>query len=98
MQYDSIMLDHDIEYFTQIIQKNEAFLCLYNPTILIDGPPILFFLVKNAHKGYYKIDIVCNGNYGTQKCGQCGVLPVQVVRQQHKTLCQCASTAPGQTC
>ena len=60
----------DIAYLTEIIQQNKAFLCLYDPIILTDGPPTFFSLIKDAHKGYYKIDIVCNDNYGTYTCGQ----------------------------
>ena len=37
---------------------------------MTDEPPALFFWVKNEFKGYYKIDIVCNDDDGTHKCGQ----------------------------
>ena len=45
-------------------------MCLYNPTILTDGQLALFCLVNNDFKGYYKIDIVCNDDCGTHRCGQ----------------------------
>ena len=70
MQYKNMTVYHDIEYLTQIIQKNEVFLCLYNPTDMTDWSSALFCLVKNPDKGYYQIDIVCNDDYGTHKCGQ----------------------------
>ena len=69
-RYKNMMVYHDIEYLTQIIQQNEAFLCLYDSTIMTVGPPALFCLVKNEFKGYYKIYIVCNDDDGTHKCGQ----------------------------
>ena len=62
------MLYHDIEYLTQMIQQNEAFLFLHDPKILMDGPSTLFYLFENAHKGYQKMHIVCNDDYGTHKC------------------------------
>ena len=70
MRYNNMTGYHDIEYLTQIIQQNEAFLCLYDSTIMADVPPASFCLVKNEFKGYYKIDIVCNDDDGTHKCGQ----------------------------
>ena len=70
VRYKNMMVYHDIEYLTQVRQQNETFLCFYHLIILTDGPPTLFSLVKNAHKGYYKIDIVCNDDFGTHKCGQ----------------------------
>ena len=50
-------LYHGMEYLTQSIQQNEAFLCLLDPTNITEEPPMFFCLIKNSDKDTTKLTL-----------------------------------------